>query len=367
MKHIILIILLTLGIWAEEVGVPYVDYSHINIQEFAGHRKVMVSSANNTLIKLAPKGKFTVWSLQPFQKKDEFTVPYATWFYLSEDMKKIIVSTYNDFAKPSENIANTVIWDLDKKKQIIEFPYESHGAIMIDKKLFIMEKNSCLHVYDSNSFKEFDSIELNVTTILRRTFSASVQGYGKEIKDQPWGLDLSKNNDRLIISYSNNTVVLDTKTLQILKSIKFNNLLVMYSYMDKEKDMYYHGKQYQIDLKTLNVRELDDTSQNKIYEKLDNLIGENSFYHGDIPDPDKRIFAYGHKQFIKLIDSKTLNTYATFSEFANGEWIVITPDGYFDGSPNSRQYLSIKTLSGESVPIDDATFNKYHKKINLGE
>ncbi|MDD3598030.1 hypothetical protein [Sulfuricurvum sp.] len=363
MKHIILLILLTLGVWGQEVGVPYLDYAHINVKEFVGGRKVAVSTVNNKLIKLEAKGKFSIWNLAPFEKIDEFLIPYANWFYLSEDMKKIIVSTYTDLAPPSENVSTTIVWDLEKKKPLIEFPYESHGAIMTDQKLFIMEENSCLHVYDLKTFKELDRIELNVTTILRRTFSAT--NYGKEIKDSPHSLDISK--DKIIIRYANNIVILDTKTLRILKSIKFDDLWATYSYMDVEKDILYYGDKYQMDVKTLDIKESKDTSQNQIYEKLDNLIGENHFYRGSIPNPKHKIFAYGKKQYIRLIDSKTLNVYGTFSEFTNNAWIIITPDGYFDGSPESRKYLTMKTLFGELVPIDDATYYKFNKKINIGE
>jgi hypothetical protein len=54
-----------------------------------------------------------------------------------------------------------------------------------------------------------------------------------------------------------------------------------------------------------------------------------------------------------------------YSILDSDKWLIITPSGYFDGSPDTRKYLYMKAPSGESVPIDDATYNKFHKLINL--
>lgn len=370
MKHIILLILLTLGIWAQEVGVPYVDYSHINIQEFAGHRKVMVSSANNTLIKLAPKGKFTVWSLQPFQKKDEFTVRYANWFNLSADERKLLITTINnDVDLEVASVAShtgITIFDLKENKVMATLPhnYLVNGMVMTGENLFTITANGFLRKWDTHAFSMLQEIESNQTTAFKNSWPG--QHHQDLVKDTAWELFLNRDQTKLIIRFSNNLIIVNTKNLQILQTIKFDALLNTHCYLDVKQDIFYYGNNYCVDLNTLEIKEVN-IFQNEIYKKLDAILDEKDFYWGSIPNPNHKIFAYGHKQFIKLIDSQTLDTYATFSEFSNGEWIVITPDGYFDGSPNSRQYLSIKTLSGESVPIDDVTFNKYHKKINIGE
>jgi len=52
-------------------------------------------------------------------------------------------------------------------------------------------------------------------------------------------------------------------------------------------------------------------------------------------------------------------------QFIDGNWLIITDSGYFDGSPDSRKYLFMKTASGETVPIDNASYQKFHRKIYL--
>jgi hypothetical protein len=73
----------------------------------------------------------------------------------------------------------------------------------------------------------------------------------------------------------------------------------------------------------------------------------------------------GIKRSIQFYQKEARKKLATLYLDSNNEWLIITPDGYFDGSPESRKHLYMKTSSGESVPIDDTTFQKYHTQINF--
>ena len=68
MKHIILIILLTLGVWAEEVGVPFVqlpkDAKELNIG-LSRDGKTFYTYENNTLIH---------WNMNPIQIIDSVKI-----------------------------------------------------------------------------------------------------------------------------------------------------------------------------------------------------------------------------------------------------------------------------------------------------
>ncbi len=45
---------------------------------------------------------------------------------------------------------------------------------------------------------------------------------------------------------------------------------------------------------------------------------------------------------VKLYDSKTDQEIAQFIHYTDGEWIVITPEGYYNASPNGKKHLSVR-------------------------
>jgi hypothetical protein len=47
--------------------------------------------------------------------------------------------------------------------------------------------------------------------------------------------------------------------------------------------------------------------------------------------------------------------------YKNGDWLFVTSNGYFNNSQASRKI----TTSGELVPINDETYDKFHTQINL--
>ena len=52
-------------------------------------------------------------------------------------------------------------------------------------------------------------------------------------------------------------------------------------------------------------------------------------------------------------------------QFGN-EWLLQRKgSNEFMGSENIRKYLKMKTKDGKIVPMNDATFEKYNKQINL--
>ena len=45
---------------------------------------------------------------------------------------------------------------------------------------------------------------------------------------------------------------------------------------------------------------------------------------------------------LKLWDIETVEEIASFISYIDGEWIAITPDGYYTGSPKGNQYLNVR-------------------------
>ena len=69
-----------------------------------------------------------------------------------------------------------------------------------------------------------------------------------------------------------------------------------------------------------------------------------------------------------FFNTKTEKKLASFFLYPDGEWILMRPDGYFDISKNGRKHLKmwrVQDVRKKSVPINDRTYKKYKKTIDL--
>ncbi|MEN6621631.1 MAG: Ig-like domain-containing protein [Smithella sp.] len=66
-----------------------------------------------------------------------------------------------------------------------------------------------------------------------------------------------------------------------------------------------------------------------------------------------------HDAIIRLIEQKTNKEIAQFITFTDGEWIVITPDGYFDASANGARHLNVRV--GDNVYGIDQFYSKFYR------
>ena len=66
---------------------------------------------------------------------------------------------------------------------------------------------------------------------------------------------------------------------------------------------------------------------------------------------------------VKLIDTATGKEMAEFISFEDGEWIVITPEGYFNASPNGARHLSVRV--GNNVYSIDNVYEKFFDPVQV--
>jgi hypothetical protein len=64
----------------------------------------------------------------------------------------------------------------------------------------------------------------------------------------------------------------------------------------------------------------------------------------------------------RLWDAATGKEIAQFIAFTDGEWIVITPDGYYNASPKGDQYLNVR-IGNEVYGIDQFAEAFYHPEV----
>jgi len=80
--------------------------------------------------------------------------------------------------------------------------------------------------------------------------------------------------------------------------------------------------------------------------------GFSSIVSLDFSQEGKLMFAQNSEGLIRYWNTKTGKELLTMVNFKDGEWVAITPDGYFDASKNGAKYLNIQTGSLKVSTID---------------
>lgn len=465
MKHIILLILITLGVWAQEIGVPYVsaegaewtprhysqdhkyfiegydDKRHFTglvlydaesyrsirkidnlpcagrVTEFKSLNEVLIycrdktaykfslidgraesvepskniplkmklgKDFNSTAVKdkikltnykhdvllnsrqlyftLDHKDNFITWNLQPFSKKSTIHLPDAQRFTFTADEKKVIFLIDDDINNKYSYLS---VWDLAKNKEIVTLPHEQRIVDMaVDKNsIYTITSKNIIRQWDATTFKLIKSIEHNETKILTQAFGpSSSSNIGKPTRSLAHRLFLSGDSQKLIVQFEESFVVFDAHTLQMIERTKEDDALRGYCYTDVNRTSLTFASGMNLDFNTLKWTQKD--AEPKITAPWTGMkILNYSFkrIRGIAPNFNERLLAKSGI-FIKTQSGETI---AELHIFEDGEWVIMTPEGYFDASPDGRKYINVLTSPFETKIIDDATFQKFHKQINL--
>jgi hypothetical protein len=338
MKHLILTILFTLSLFAQEIGVPYVqlpkDAKELNIG-LSRDGKTFYTYENNTLIH---------WNMNPVQIIDSVKItdpmfPSPLNFDLLPDAKKMV------FSHGSHGIG---LFDLEKKQFTKKLATRFLGDILIDSDLFTYDKLGILEKIDLNNFRT-----TSITKIPLKDIDAGVEIF----PDTLWGIFRNKNGDRIIVLTKFALYVFNVNSSKQILYLEdsFDPPVIS---LDKEV---INGNRTSFDVEILKTSPLKLSERRLMLKQRDK--SEKKYFRYEFDDWFNpyvlKMHEKGSSNVLFWLDNKK------FYQLSDGNWFIITPDRHFDGSPESRKYLYIKTKSGESVPIDDATYNKFHKKINL--
>jgi hypothetical protein len=97
----------------------------------------------------------------------------------------------------------------------------------------------------------------------------------------------------------------------------------------------------------------NDYKKNKEY----NNISQGHFF---IFESKKRNYnAYKEGHALVLYNPSTKSEIAKLYAFTDGEWIVITPEGYFNASPNGAEHLNVRV--GSNVSGIDQFYSKFYR------
>jgi hypothetical protein len=350
MKHIILIILLTLGVWGQEVGVPYVDTRGAVMERSAAlspDGETFYTYANNTL---------THWSLNPVKvlegvkiEDGDFSNQRQITIYTTPDSNIII------FFHVQHTLA---VYDIQKNEFIAKRHLSARYTDIINKNIITADdENNILQLNISNlqSKKQIKLPQKQLTC--------------DECGDIIDGIFKSTNEKTFTLVTGVRFVVIDSNTLEILKKVESNNKRFYFSLTKKILS----GENASINI------DFPDSESKLSSEDSYSLIQEPQWISRSIINDIVIHNGQDRNKSLIFQNTKTGMVLAKLYLLKNNSWIVMTPDGYFDRSEGSLKYLKKKLSSGGTFAtpdgmirtppaldiVDEAMIQKYHKQINL--
>ncbi|MBU4486984.1 MAG: caspase family protein, partial [Candidatus Delongbacteria bacterium] len=278
--------------------------------------------------------------------------------------------------------SNAIVWDIATSKQIVKMELEeeaSHHTEFLqfsdDNKYLIWANQNKITISDIKTGKKIKAISDSLL-IVRRIYVNSNSGYiiapshalqtrlysfpdgeflkllGKDSfvygKDHIYEFSSVRNEDgsgeRLFAIY-------DLKTLENLSKRKI-----------KEEGSYFSdGIEYNSNYLffsgnfSQNINKYDIKSEKVVAE----LTGHKSAITNLEMTPDGRFLCTGSLDgTTRFWDPETGKEVAQFISFSDGEWIVMTPEGYFNASPNGAKYINVRV--GNQVFSIDNFYEKYY-------
>jgi hypothetical protein len=286
------------------------------------------------------------WSTNPIQILDSVKItdpmfPSPLNFDFTPDGKKMV------FSHGSHGIG---LFDLEKKQFTKKLATRFVGDTLIGSDIFTFDELGILEKIDLNSFK---------ATIVKHI--PKIETNSEDYVDYPIGLFRSKDGKSIVAISSMNLNVYNVQTFEQLKYIE-TLFMGMSALLVSVNHQIIAGNTIKYDVNTRKETVFTGDEQkkmrqgHKLVHKQTLNFYESKYWYNQYID---RIYDDGSINVLNWLDDQKLY------QFTGDDWLTITASGYFNGSSESHKYLYMKTTSGESVPIDDVTYNKFHKQINL--
>jgi WD40 repeat protein len=404
MKHLILTILFALSLFAQEIGVPFALLPRGDVKTTA----LVSSKDGKTIFSGSNAGGIYRIELNPIKVTFGVKVGIDSREIVTYiNGEKIIGSiskgtTVNHIAlSPDEHIVVTCgsdkllkTWDAQSGKLLQTFighnsPVKSAVILSDNKTLISGDENMTIKYWDIPSGKEIKSFAVNA--------KAGECNNDPEILHN---LYLGGNGKILIVYDSYRVGFVDVETGKVMNEYRHKSPFyanksyfhndILYVLMDMFVLEYAVGNyKHMIAPNTVNIdpkknfkREQESailnsciTDENDILTILEHsrdANNEDDLKYTSPPLVIGKVKVYGANYGRIIIDQCPMdNNQIMIKPMKKNNWLAITSDGYFNMSEDvlstARDYLYIKNELGKVAPIDEATYNKYHKTLTVEE
>lgn len=259
MKLLYLFLILLSTLHAENNEMPFQLKSITAIE----NQKIVLSRKGTELYSLGEFGKFTVWSLSPFKKINEFHIENATNFELSTDENSLIITTvkqgidHNGY--PFNSDISLILWNIDtkQKQKDVKFLTPIHD-MLLEKNLYLITKDT-LEEWDVYKLEKIKKADLNITRALIN--QCNWLNHNEPVRLAPYKIVISPDRTKLLILFLEDILVIDIKTFTILKILADT---VVTPYFWEDENVLNYGGKYKMDLRSLEVRKyLNDSIKDK--------------------------------------------------------------------------------------------------------
>ncbi|EDZ62433.1 WD repeat-containing protein [Sulfurimonas gotlandica GD1] len=293
------------------------------IREFEGAVKgFVISKDSKYLVAIGYDNIIRIWGLETGQIIKEIAGHFSK-------ISALDISLDNKYLVSGSSDGTLKLWDLVKGREVKSFSKKLQDSPTIRS---VKITNNKIIVGSSRTLSGYGSLEIwdiNKNKLLKR--------YDNEYTEK---LYLAPSGNFLFAD----TGYLDLKTNE-LDNDKFRRKLYDLTAMAITFDgkfIFYGQSSGKIKLLNINTKK---------------VIREYSGHTGKITSlslsPNKKyLVSSGDDGTIKYWDIKTGKELLTTASFTDGEWLSITPDGYFDASKNGAKYLNLQTAPMEVSSID---------------
>jgi dipeptidyl aminopeptidase/acylaminoacyl peptidase len=245
------------------------------------------------------------------------------------------VTAYSDIVK---------VWDAETGREL--FTLSGYSAeFSPDGRRIVSMKDDTIKVWDAETGRELRTLAGHVDSVIsvvfspdgRRILSRSEDRIVK-IWDAETGRELltlsgdyakfSPDGQRVILRDSDYTVkVRDAETGWELRT-----------FSEYPMDISPDGRRF-ISRNDSSIKVWDTETGRELHA----LSGHSSWVHSAVFSPDgKTIISTSNDHTPRIWDAETGREIAQLIGFTDGEWIVLTPDGYYNASPRGDQYLNVR-------------------------
>jgi WD40 repeat protein len=410
MKHIILLILLTLGVWAQEVGVPFVpEVIPENTSNMITPKGTYISHLNylekkKLLIAGDSKGVVSFITLSPLQKIGEIKAHgmAITAMAVTPDEKYLITAEYG-----AEKLLK--IWDTETFKLVGTLSGEDVAVAQM-----VVTPDSKI-VITANQCGSLRWIEIASDRVVKKLHRYQIQGqyenrdrcsyYLKEREPLLKGFGVSHDGKKIALAYGYGEFIVNAESMK--KEYELDLLFeggmqgdflfspddqsVMFSYpWDDGFTLTHPLSKY--DLKSKKVTRKDFSFKDRLVSDYNQsrLVGySKGTFNPEIDRLKDRQLLPPIKNTYTILSNLLLlnNTIAFGSEnnsiyfydfnkaeliakikfLDNGEWVAINAEGYFGASAKARNFIKVLQSTSKIETIDDQTFQKFNTKINVGD